>query len=124
MMCRISRLSKLVKHLETIPDRNFRIDKWWCKSVGCALGHACTMPEFNRLGLTVKLSLFTDTIIPFDSNTECDGYHAAQSFFGLTSSESQFLFSSLYYNVDVSKKVVIDRFKKFIKDKKKGINLV
>lgn len=59
------RLLKLADFLETIPETRFDLRTWvgdsWkgkqdlsCGTTACALGWACTMPEFRKLGVRLK----------------------------------------------------------------------
>lgn len=58
------RLLKLADRLESVPRKQFDMATYFtetygpepdCGTAACALGWACTMPEFKRLGLGLKL---------------------------------------------------------------------
>lgn len=54
------RLLRLAAHLDTLPAESFDMGHWgvWnprgCGTVCCALGHACSIPEFAAEGLTLE----------------------------------------------------------------------
>ena len=65
-------------------DTNILVNE--CGSVGCALGWATTIPEFQALGLNMR---------DFSPSYQCyNGFSAGMAFFGLASNEALFLFNS------------------------------
>jgi hypothetical protein len=84
------RLLKFAKKLGTVSEKYFDIAVTWreekpCGTVCCALGWACTMPEFNRAGLA-----FGKYDMPFYREYEFG--QAGREFFGLTEEEEDSLF--------------------------------
>lgn len=78
------RLQRLADFLKSLPDEKFCMDSWSndCGSVACAVGWACTLPEFNALGLkSIDHHPFYHE--PGRLHQEW-GFDAAQKFFGLT----------------------------------------
>lgn len=45
------RLLFLADFMEGLPDEKVNIGSFWCGSVGCAVGWASQLPEFQKLGL-------------------------------------------------------------------------
>lgn len=45
------RILKLSKFLYTVPREKFDMTTWWCGTSGCAMGWACEISEFKKLGL-------------------------------------------------------------------------
>jgi len=102
------RLLKLADFLEKLPRKRFGYDTWIsspedllakgteddlknCGTTACALGWACVMPEFRRLGLRM---------VDFEPCTQTSAcpLGAAQEIFGLTLDESSYLFVPNNYN--------------------------
>jgi hypothetical protein len=96
------RLLKLAAFLETLPRRKFDYMTWsssiapgeytkdLCGTTGCAMGWACTMPEFRRLGLRMHFG-----IPSFPSKFEggwARGNDAADELFGLSGDEAYKVF--------------------------------
>lgn len=48
---RLDLLTLLADHLDTIDTDTFDMRNWKCGYKACAIGHACTLPEFNKAGL-------------------------------------------------------------------------
>lgn len=96
----ISRLRKLAQHLTTVPAKLWDMytfgdgrNRSECKTACCVLGHAATIPAFQKLGLKWEGRTRHGAIInykgaAFDS--------AGQNFFGLNSQESNDLFLDGY----------------------------
>lgn len=72
------RLLRLADFLETVPPAQFDMRMWWCGSRGCALGWACTIPEFVKAGLHLN-----DNGEPAFNDGEETPFSAAESFFNL-----------------------------------------
>jgi hypothetical protein len=101
------RLRKLADFLKTVPEAKFDIGDWAtkgfnpgnpeaseCGSVACAVGWACTIPEFQAEGLHMHNST---PIYAAEDGNAYQSWHAARIFFGLDYDESQQLFSGSYY---------------------------
>jgi hypothetical protein len=93
------RLTVLRDYLRSpaVKPEAFNIDFWWrtgrvfeCGYAGCAVGHACHIPEFIAAGLV----LWTDVPneYPFPQFGEKYSDDAAMSFFDLTDDEVRRLF--------------------------------
>jgi hypothetical protein len=91
------RLLTLAKFLRTVPKKRFNMGFWaagkfcgkvnepehnQCGTAACAMGWACTIPEFRRAGLKLIDSRFDDgySIPVYKEHAEFD---AARKFFGL-----------------------------------------
>jgi hypothetical protein len=91
------RLLELATYLETtVHPYNFDMKVWHkkspsCGTTACALGHACMIPRFKRLGLRLKESDSWSSLSS-PSYKENEGLKAAEKFFGLTSNEAERLF--------------------------------
>jgi hypothetical protein len=133
----VKRLLKLASHLETIPRKEFYIGSWQeldeskCGTTACALGHACFMKEFKRIGLSMKITgnkltgynslpVFKPTLAEdkkICGSKKQHGYHAAEALFGLSYDEADSLFSSDSYNKNVTPKTVAKKIRRFVKAK-------
>jgi hypothetical protein len=77
-----------------------------CSTTGCAIGHACTIPEFIEDGFTWQDSsigrhqgpLLTDS----SSKPLCSGWSAVEYFFSIDQVTSQYLFDQTDYDHDKS----------------------
>lgn len=111
----------LADHLETnVKDKRFNLDYWGrvegpadktltvkninvCGTTACALGHAATMPKFTKRGLRMEDDFgnqwsLDHTLFRVVYKTEyMNGMDAAAEFFGLTPTESLFLFDPTEY---------------------------
>lgn len=79
------RLLKLAEFLETsVPNEEFDLGSWRCGTTACAVGWACTMPEFTQQGL-VWSTMEDDFASPYykDQVTgkEFSGWNAVGKFF-------------------------------------------
>ena len=97
------RLRRLSAFLKTIRPRDFDMETWrfgpdpepkTCGTTGCALGWACTIPEFKEAGLKMYggCPRYAD-----GAGIHTDGYHAGAEFFGLTLAQSYHLFDPSAY---------------------------
>lgn len=111
----VDRLLKLADHLETVQRRLFDMLAWGhdncCKTVCCALGHACSIPSFRRAGLRLKAdrrwvdgrgrrNATYDVVFHDDFDQVLRGFAAAEKFFGLSDREAAFLFAAFSYVKD------------------------
>lgn len=141
----VERLTILAKFLETVPDDKLNMLSWRnnvakndvevsdedlihdCNTTACAMGWACTIPEFKEAGLTY--SVHGGCVVFYmkkpNSFTEVQytAYEAAQKLFKLTDyNTTTYLFSPLRYlsvedereELNVDKSEVIERILKLI----------
>lgn len=98
------RLITLAKHLEkvasTLPGkrkRRFNMYTWVhrqpCGTAACAMGEACFIPEFKKLGLT----LTNHTLPTYKGQT---GWEACYAFFDLPADDALRVFSPASYYPD------------------------
>ena len=99
------RLLKLADFLDKLPEQRFDYSRWvgasWqgdqslsCGTTACALGWACTMPEFQELGLRLvkEPGHLAYPARGGDEGGVTSTDRAAEHVFGLTGSETTFLF--------------------------------
>lgn len=88
------RLITLADYLETVPSARFNMNTWGtdpeCGTAGCAMGHACQIPEFSATGLRLIEKGDGDYIPEFGRHAE---YMAAAAFFDLEYMQAISLFS-------------------------------
>lgn len=110
----IKRLQTLRDYVrDHVPDREFNMGFWFfksaCRTVGCALGHGCTIPEFNKAGLRLVKAPASDygsaehfVVRLYGRGGKLRGMGAQGAgarFFGITEQEAGDLFlSSSYYH--------------------------
>jgi len=104
------RLLKLADYLDTVPRKNFNIDIWRCGSVGCAMGHACDIPAFKRVGL--KLMTRYDMLCP--ALGRLIAFDAAAKLFSITHYQATCLFSPIGYGRQRGPGVVAKRIRRFV----------
>lgn len=85
------RLTILADHLRTVDPEGFDLTDWRCGTVACAVGHACTIPEFQAAGL--GLSGYSGT----PEYGSLLSWAAVRVFFGLTFEQAHSLFDSGHY---------------------------
>lgn len=97
---RSDRLLKLAAYLDTLPPEKFDLSTWHCGTTGCAVGHACTMPEFRAEGLRLSepVDAFDDSLSYYPTYDGLDHWHAVCAFFELTKPESTYLFDMYEYS--------------------------
>lgn len=99
---RRDRLQKLAQHLLlNVPAEKFDLATWFseCGTTACAVGHACSMPEFNAEGLVGFIPEWhqprTVNYCPkFNSYT---GYDAVCAFFDISRRDAYYMFSPSDY---------------------------
>lgn len=104
-------------HTDNDPGLRFENDDGVhsCGTVACAVGHAGSIPEFNKLGFSLS-----EYGYPFYKNSENNktyrDWHAVCEFFNLPRPECNKLFNSEYYpNTNYTTKYeVIERITQFI----------
>lgn len=115
---RSDRLLLLARVLDGIPERLFDLTSWFtglgdcddcdnqydCGTVACAVGWACRVPAFHRLGLSsetrcgVTEPLYHDPETDPGGDNTREGWDAVEQFFGLSQVSANYLFSSYQYN--------------------------
>lgn len=114
----IERLTKLAELLDTVPPDRFNMDYWGlaphgdledlniaeCGTAACALGWACSIPEFRAAGLRLRkigTSIRYDHFSPeIKIRSEAypalevahEAFHAGAKFFDITLEQSEWLF--------------------------------
>ena len=108
----IHRLNRLADFLDTLPPERFDYSRFvgddWagaqdlsCGTTACALGWACTRPEFQKLGL--RLVMNDSGVFPMGM-PQCGNYtwqHAAEPVFGITEDDATYLFLSDEHHQDI-----------------------
>lgn len=105
------RLLKLADRLDTVPPDRFDLDAWFqsftedeCGTAACAVGWACTIPEFNAAGFRAEMSddgyCLCPQYIPADTGPVYTSWAAVREFFGLTQPEADRLFFAGSYPLD------------------------
>ncbi len=105
-----------------ILDDNF-VEPIHCKTIGCALGWAATLPEFKRKGL----KFYSETnktnsadVILVRKGIRYDNFSAASQVFGIDFIDAVALFSPSQYPEDkVTKIMVADKIDQLIESYKK-----
>lgn len=90
------RLRKLADHLDTVAPEKFDLSNWSCGTTACAVGHACTMPEFQMEGLSTSLNTWGR----FPKYLEYDSWDAVEAFFDLTHHQARYMFADWCYPSD------------------------
>lgn len=109
---RLDRLKKLhdllINHDRYFPKIKFDLDCWGndeneelpgrkgisCLTSACALGSAGLYPPFRRAGLQTTVDKWDGVSVIFE---HAEGFCAGQNFFGLSRTESNWLFNPSYY---------------------------
>lgn len=106
------RLLLLADKLDTVPPDGFDLKEWTndklaeergCGFVGCAIGWALTMPEFQSQGFVEEDAA--------PSYEESWGWDAVERFFGLIPAESEYLFEASRYKSGASPSAVASRIR-------------
>ena len=116
------RLTKLGDFLAHVPKEKFDLENWrnngqesmdsngdiddhdlrtGCGTTGCAIGWACTIPEFKAAGLS-----YTGFTVRYD---DLVSWGAVEVFFGLCHMEALYLFSEDSYKANASPYDVAER---------------
>ena len=110
------RLGLVVDRLESIRDNEFDYNVWvmepvnGCGTVGCALGHACFIPELQELGLYLNHNMPT---VRRSGNIK---YSAAKEIFGISLNAAYELFSPIHSSVgaNATRKQVANHIRNYI----------
>lgn len=116
------RLLLLADHLENVKPNEFNMSHWWeektisnrnlCKTTGCAMGHACSIPEFQKLGLRLDhgylsvsdKNVFYRTPVLDDKRM----YEAAQELFEISYADVEYLFCpDTYTEADICDPIAV-----------------
>lgn len=118
----IEALEKAIEILESLPDSLVNLNSWKtgdtdCGTVACVVGHCCLNEWFNAKGLTLT-DWGPDYICPHNKIELCS-WDAVEGFFGLSSTQSSFLFKKGSYDSPTDNSVsirqqVINRIKEFV----------
>jgi len=99
-------------------ERKWDMTRWDCGTATCALGSAALHPWFKRRGLKMRndILLYIPVYVDTSGNYH-SGYDAGMKFFGITVSESHWLFwSSTYDKINITPTDVVRRIKRLIRD--------
>lgn len=91
------RLLLLADHMDTVDPSLFFLEDWKCGTAACAVGHACTIPSFQKAGLTLTPAILNGKASGTPTFLMHHGWRAVQKFFDLTAIETSELFSSESY---------------------------
>ena len=114
---RKDRLEVLAKHLDGLPPETFNIGVWKCRSTACAVGHACTIPEFQADGLKLIEDSLNFMCPKYENFTAWD---AVRCFFECSYGMATHLFyTNSYFNRRATgPKEVAERIREVIKEAK------
>lgn len=118
----VERLLKLADHLGTVPLERFDMFSWKCGTLACAVGHACSIPEFQNAGLHLhrRSGLNFSTVAPVFG--DYDGWGAVHLFFDLNIRDADFLFSENEYPEQARTPAgVADRIREFVVERQSVI---
>lgn len=116
------RLEKILKIFKRVPPTQFNMDTWFeqrgCKTVGCAIGHACRNRSIREAGLKLELDDFN----LFDGHKEYQvvfgykvGIVAVAAFLDIYVGDADYLFLSSSYTA-ANKRRVISRIRQFLRE--------
>lgn len=114
------RLLRLADHLDTVPDEKFDYSTFIrsCGTVGCALWHAATLPEFNALGLSVMIpvdeEMSPDLRYMDDGGDLFDLDVAIHDIFGEESAREELLYPSSNREMSFTPRQVASKFRAFV----------
>jgi len=121
------RVERLIRFLEELDNEDFFLGTWVgevenglpkCGTVACALGWACSIPEFRALGLHFEYLAWE--WVPYFDNDVC--YMAAAKFFDIAINDAHIIFSPVHYSSRyVPKYEVIERLQRLLE---KEVDLV
>lgn len=106
------RLKTLANHLRTVKPQNFDLYYWSCGTTACAVGHACTIKEFQDAGLSLRNDFDPPTPTFKEGNL---GWEAVESFFDISRDEAKTFFSVDEYPTELRTPTgVADRIEEFL----------
>lgn len=115
------RLLKLADHLENnVMDHEFDMKEWKCGTTACAVGHAASIPSFQRAGLKLvsyRMKVSGDGYKAFCPIYKGDyGYLGVANFFGIGVDEAHSLFDPDEYPIDRRDvRTVAKRIREFVR---------
>lgn len=115
---RTDRLLALANHMRGLKAEQLDMDVWACGAAACAVGHACSIPEFQEAGLT--LVPMNDSQDEMGLTLETDGMRAAsnweavQQFFGIDRPTANFLFDGDMYSQVPTPQDVAERLSNYV----------
>ena len=110
------RLLKLANHLRTVAPETFDLASWSCGGAACAVGHACTIPEFQAQG--IKMGPYEGLLLGSGVPRfgQYSGWPAVRAFFCLTWDQAQELFAGHCYPAGLDgAHHVADRIEEFVR---------
>jgi hypothetical protein len=84
------RLKRLANYLDTVKPEEFNLKDWKCGTVACAVGHACSIPEFSAAGLKLEFVHGINRWTPILGDDE--SWEAVKLFFGIDDADARWLF--------------------------------
>ena len=135
----IQRLQTLAAFLRTVPQEHFDLHSWrssegyeyasdddlttlQCGTTACAVGWACSLPEFQAQGLawgTDSLSYTGYPVYKFSEGGDAEGWEAVEEFFDISYSTAEHLFASDEYEDNATAVQVADRIEEVIAQRSK-----
>lgn len=117
-----NRLLKLADHLSELPRKLFDFgtyaEKRSCGTVGCAMGHACMMPAFKRLGAGLKEMPNDDVLWPTIGGVASPVTVGKELFgVGIDDYESLFMPHESGLGADATPKQVAKHIRKFVAER-------
>src|SRR5271166_2850595 len=98
------RLLTLANYLETVPPEKFDLAIWVeydketkCMTAACAVGHACSIPEFISAGLHMEDGYKDVDTCPIPVFGQDAAWNAVYRFFDLTLRDALYLFDECSY---------------------------
>lgn len=129
---RLLKLAEVLMHFKketktcTQNITSFDMHDWKCGTAACAAGTAMFHPWFNARGFKAKQRLahgYQPLNTYKKANGWDEGWAAVESFFGLSTTDAEYIFTDFNYVVmgDVAPKHVAARIRKFVKYKEKQV---
>lgn len=122
----LKRLIRIAQKLERLPRSRFYFGTWvggdWqgkpdlsCGTTACAMGWACTLPSFRKLGLKLD-PWWREPVLNGNSHQST----IAKNLFGITSEEYSYLFTPIESGLSplATPKQVARHIRNFVKEKR------
>jgi hypothetical protein len=121
------RLLALADYLDRVKRERFDMATWYhkteCGTTACAMGHACMMRRFQKLGLKLRVCVFDQASrVPYYKGYEELG--AADKFFGLDRFQSKYLFGNVESRSPKAEAAIIRQFVNDPSVALKGVSVV
>lgn len=101
------RLAILGQFLLTVPEEKFNLEHWQCSTTACAVGWACSIPEFQQQGLSIGEPWGDGILIPLFEGEK--HFEAAEKFFDISWRDAEWLFMPCQENyskpIDVAMRI-------------------